>query len=248
MHTDPELLGLLALGEHVGTEDDRLHAQTCPECAGELIDLQRVVTLGRDVGAEPPLAVPSQDVWARTREELGFERPVEPPVDRHVFLPSDTAEPFPAGRLKHVFSATKVGSKHARPSPLTLIKSALAGSSRRSEKSLTAHAQLTPIKASWSHASGTAKLASDKQGRRLLQVALQADLPSSGVRQAWLIHREDPSLRQTVGILDGPHGLWTVEQSIDLEKYAILEISQQGTGENAHSGQTIVRGELTLVS
>jgi hypothetical protein len=53
-------------------------------------------------------------------------------------------------------------------------------------------------------------------------------------------------VRQTLGILDGPHGLWTIEHSIDLEEFGILDISQQGTGETEHSGHTIVRGELTL--
>ena len=129
-----------------------------------------------------------------------------------------------------------------------MIKAALASASHRSEDRLTAHTRLTPIEASWSHASGTAELATDEQGRRLLQVALHAELPTSGVRQAWLVHRDDPAVRQTLGILDGTHGLWTVDHSIDLALYPILDISQQATGETEHSGHTIVRGELTLVS
>lgn len=207
MHTDPELLSLFALGEYAGTEDDRVHAQTCPECAGELAELRRLVTLGRSVSAETRLATPSQDVWARIRDELALRPAPEPPI----------------------------------------IKAAVAGSSHGFENELTAHAQLTPVEAVWSHASGKAEIATDEHGRRLLQVALRADLPTSGLRQAGLVHRDNPNLRQSLGILDGPHGLWTVEHAIDLEKYAILDISQQGTGETDHSGETIVRGEITLV-
>ena len=85
-------------------------------------------------------------------------------------------------------------------------------------------------------------------GRRALQVALQADLPSAGVRQAWLVHRADPSLRLSLGMLDGLHGLWSVDHSVDLEEYAILDISQQAIGELQHSGTTIVRGHFTLIS
>lgn len=199
MHTDPELLGLIALGEEVGTKDDRLHTETCPECADELSELQRVVTLSR--GAQITMDIPSQQVWAGICEELGFDLTVEPPAQEH-------------------------------PKP----------------DDLTAHAQLTPVEPLWSAASGTAELATDAQGRRLLQVSLHAELPTSGVRQAWLVHRDDSSLRQTLGILDGPHGLWTVAHSINLEEYAILDISQQGVGETEHSGQTIVRGHFTLVS
>ncbi len=248
MHTDPELLGLLALGEHVGSEVDRVHAQTCPECAGELSELHRLVTLGRSVGAETAMAIPSQNVWARIRDELALEPTLEPPVHQSMFLPSDTLESPTVVRTVDATPTAKPVSKHPRRSLLAIIKAALAELSHGSEDELTAHAKLTPVEAFWSDASGTAELATDEQGRRLLQVALQADLSTSGVRQAWLVHRDDPTLRQTLGILDGPHGLWTVEQSIDLKKYAILDISQQGTGETEHSGQTIVRGELALVS
>jgi hypothetical protein len=107
-----------------------------------------------------------------------------------------------------------------------------------------ARARLRPVEAGWSSATGEAELATDDKGRRLLQVSLHADLPGTGVRQAWLVHRDDPSSRQTLGVLDGPHGLWTVEHAIDLEQYAILEISEQSIGRNDYSGRTIVRGEL----
>ena len=197
MHTDPELLGLLALGEQAGTEDDLAHLQSCAECAAELAELRRVVDLGRSVSAEPALVAPSPQVWARIRHELALDLPTATATSRH---------------------------------------------------ELTAHARLAPVAASWSSATGTAELATDERGRRVLQVALHADLPTSGVRQAWLIHRDDPTVRQTLGILDGPHGLWTVAHSIDLETYSILDISQQDAGETEHSGQTIVRGELALVS
>lgn len=222
MHTDPELLALLALGEQTGTEDDRAHAQTCPECAGQLSELKQVVTLGRS--ADSALSVPSPEVWARIHEELALDLPLEPSPPRPMSPSSATLEPV-------TVTSSVDGTR-------------IAGSADE----LRAHAQLRPVEAFWSQASGTAELATDEHGRRLLQVALHADLPSSGVRQAWLVHRDDPTQRQTLGILDGQHGLWTVEHSIDLEKYAILDISQQGTGETEHSGRTIVRGEFTLVS
>lgn len=110
-----------------------------------------------------------------------------------------------------------------------------------------ASARLTPVLEPWSQAAGEAELATDGSGRRLLQVTLHADLPATGLRQAWLVHRDDPARRQTLGILDGRHGLWTVSHAIDLEQYAILEISQQDIGDTAPSGQTIVRGELQPV-
>lgn len=248
MHTDPELLSLLALGEHEGSEDDRFHARTCPNCAGELSELQRIVTLGRSVDAETAMAVPSENVWARIRDQLTRDPTLEPPVHQSMLLPPDSPEPPTDVRTVDATSAAEPVSSHPRRSLLALIKAALAGSSHGPEDELAAHATLTPVEPFWSGASGEAELATDQKGRRILQVALQAHLPNSGVRQAWLVHRDDPTLRQTLGILDGPHGLWTVDQSIDLKKYAILDISQQATGETEHSGQTIVRGEFALIS
>jgi len=190
MHTEPELLTLLALGELVGTANDRDHVVTCLECAAELVELGRLVELVRDA-ALLTLAEPGPRVWAAVEREI------------------------------------RSSADHRSP---------------RQEP--TAHARLAPVQAAWSQASGEAELATDGDGRRLLQVSLQADLPSTGVRQAWLVHRDDPGQRQTLGVLDGRHGLWTVEHAIDLELYPILEISQQSIGSTGHSGQTIVRGEL----
>lgn len=225
MHTDPEVLSLLALGEQVGTGEDRLHVGACPECSGELSDLHRLVSLGRSVRAESAMAVPSPDVWARIRDELDFEPALEPPAEQ---------APFP----------------HAvdRQSLLSIIKAAVSEPSRGSADESVAHATLAPIESLWAGASGEAVLATDELGRRILQVAVHANLPSSGLRQAWLVHRHDPRLKQTLGILDGPYGVWSVDRSIDLEQYAILDISQQGASETEHSGQTIVRGQLTHVS
>jgi hypothetical protein len=193
MHTDPELLTLLALGEAVSSDDERDHVPTCPVCVGELAELRRVVGLARSA-ADLTLAEPGPSVWATIR--AGLEAPVE-----------DTSAP---------------------PEPRS-------------------YARLAAVLEDWSPASGEAELATDERGRRLLTVTLAADLPTTGLRQAWLVHRLDPTQRQTLGVLDGPHGLWTVAHAIDLEQYPYLEISQQTVGSTEHSGQTIVRGELVPV-
>lgn len=195
MHTDPELIALLALGEQVGTEEERRHVRTCPVCVAELAELHQVVSLARETAAFT-ITDPGPQVWAAIRAEIHAQRP-----------------PGPA-----------------------------------SDAGLLAHARLVSVGSSWPWASGAAEVATDDNGRRLLQVTLDADLPTDGVRQAWLVHRDDPSRRQTLGILDGRHGLWTVERAIDLAQYPILDISQQSFGSTEHSGHTIVRGELVPVS
>ena len=76
MHTDPELLSLLALGEQVGTDDDRFHVQTCPTCADEVSELHRLVTLVRSVGSDTELTAPRAHV-SGTRS--GKSSPCRPP-------------------------------------------------------------------------------------------------------------------------------------------------------------------------
>ena len=217
MHTDPELLSLLALGEQVGTDDDRLHVQTCPICADEVSQLHQLVALARSVGPDSALALPSPRVWDRIQAELALPPAAESPT------------PEPPQSL------------------LTAVAAALGGSSRVSG-ALVAHATLVPVQAGTPTTSGEAVIATDELGRRILQVTLEAPLPTAGLRHAWLVHRQDSTRRQALGILDGRYGVWTVDRSIDLEQYAIVDISEQGTGETEHSGQTLVRGQLTLVS
>ncbi len=237
MHTDPELLSLLALGEQVGTDDDRVHVQTCPTCADEISELRRLVTLVRVVGPDTELTPPSPRVWNRIRQELAL------PVTLEALDPDST----PAARAGDAAPTTRSASASPPPSLLGVVAAALAGPSR-GPAALVAHATLAPLQAGSPHSSGEAVIATDELGRRILQVVLEAQLPTSGMRHAWLVHREDPARKQPLGILDGPYGVWTVDQSIDLEQYAIVDISQQGASETEHSGQTIVRGQLTLVS
>ena len=143
-------------------------------------------------------------------------------------------------------SRSSTPTRGSGPASAGTLEARAAEQPRRHD--LRAHARLTPVEPTWSRVSGEAELATDDRGRRLLQVALDADLPEPGVRQAWLVHRDDPAVRQSLGMLDGRHGLWTVEHAIDLELYPILEISQQSIGSNEHSGRTIVRGELVTAA
>lgn len=234
MHTDPELLSLIALGEQVGTDDDRFHVQTCPTCAEEVSELHRLVTLVRSVGSDTELTAPDPRVWDKIRDELALPTAQEPTVLEPVQEPT---------------ALLPLGPESSATSPqslLSVVAAALGGPSHGSA-ALVAHAALAPVRAGSPATSGEAVIATDELGRRILQVALSAEPPAPGLRHAWLVHREDPTLRQALGILDGPYGVWTVDQSIDLEQYAIVDISQSPS-ETEHSDHTIVRGQLTLIS
>jgi len=192
MHTDPELLALLALGEEGGTEDDRAHVASCRVCTAELEELRHVVVLAREA-ADEPMSDPDPRVWDSIRTEI-------------------------------------------------------RSGAGRDRAELSVRTRLHGVGDAWARASADASLATDEHGRRVLQVTLDADLPDSGLRQAWLVHRDDPRQRQTLGVLDGRHGLWTVAHAIDLSQFGILDISQQSFGSTEHSGDSIVRGELVTAA
>lgn len=72
MHTNPEVLALLALGEDSASPDERAHVETCPVCAQELAELAHLAGVGRAVEDATPLERPSPEVWRRIQAELGF--------------------------------------------------------------------------------------------------------------------------------------------------------------------------------
>ena len=47
MHTSPDVLALLALGEEVGTQAELAHLQECRVCRTELSQLSHAVEVGR---------------------------------------------------------------------------------------------------------------------------------------------------------------------------------------------------------
>jgi hypothetical protein len=70
MHTDPDILVLLALGEEgVADPDDLDHLAHCPVCESEVTTLRRTVSLGRSLGDPVTLHTPAPQVWDRIRAQ-----------------------------------------------------------------------------------------------------------------------------------------------------------------------------------
>ena len=72
MHTNPDVLALIALGEHAGTQAERVHAGQCFECDLLVSELTRVAEIGRRLGdgAIDPPARPDPRVWDRINADL----------------------------------------------------------------------------------------------------------------------------------------------------------------------------------
>lgn len=109
---------------------------------------------------------------------------------------------------------------------------------------VVAGAELEPFPAH-PGASGTADVEAGRDGSRTLTVSLAADASDDGYREVWLI-RNDAAALISLGVLDGDSGSFVIPEGVDLDEYSIVDISVEPIdGDPAHSGDSIVRGQLT---
>jgi anti-sigma-K factor RskA len=106
-----------------------------------------------------------------------------------------------------------------------------------------ADADLLPFPG-WPDATGRATVEEDADGVRSIVVDMDAVVPSGDVREVWLI-RSDASGLVSLGLLDGDTGRFPVPAGIDLAEFSLVDVSAEPVdGDPAHSGDSIVRGEL----
>jgi hypothetical protein len=260
-HLDPDQLTLLALGEPVASDADTEHLTGCAACAAELAELRRTATIARATIADGQvLEAPPARVWARIAEEIGMTDAAAAPAAPESALVGDIAasEAAPA--------ATSASAPASAPEPaapprrrrraavawvlaasLTLIAAVgvgawLVNSSLR--PTVVAGAELEPFPAH-PGASGTADVEAARDGSRTLTVNLAADASDEGYREVWLI-RNDAAALISLGVLDGDSGSFVIPDGVDLDEYSIVDISVEPVdGDPAHSGDSIVRGQLT---
>jgi hypothetical protein len=98
----------------------------------------------------------------------------------------------------------------------------------------------------WPDASGTATLRELPDGTRQVDVEMDttADAVDAPLREVWLL-TPDASGLVSIGFLDGATGTFAVPADVDLGAYPIVDVSAEPQdGDPAHSGDSIVRGEL----
>ncbi|WP_353816629.1 anti-sigma factor [Agromyces sp. SYSU T00266] len=94
-------------------------------------------------------------------------------------------------------------------------------------------------------AIGSATVEQDAAGARTILVDLEADVPEGEVREVWLI-RADASGLVSLGLMEGDSARLVVPAGIDLDEYPLVDVSAEPVdGDPAHSGDSIVRGELS---
>ncbi|TRW45474.1 anti-sigma factor [Georgenia yuyongxinii] len=266
-HPDEEVLALMALGEEVGGPEVRDHVSTCAHCSAELASLRRVTHAGRS-GATT-LERPSDAVWTRIAAELGLPDADSAAPAGPSPVAAAPAEPSPVAAAPA--EPSPVAAAPAQPSPVapaepppvapapsrwrrrvvwvaaasflagiagTLLVQNLGPDAPSGQ--VLASAQLQPLPG-W-QAEGEASVRG-VDGRRVLTVDL-ADVAGEGFREVWLI---DTDLQRLVslGVLAGSEGEFEVPAGLDLAEFAIVDVSEEPMdGDPAHSGDSIVRGEL----
>ncbi len=96
-------------------------------------------------------------------------------------------------------------------------------------------------------AVGSAEVDEARDGRRTLRVSLDGTDESDDYREVWLI-RNDGAALISLGVLEGTSGEFPIPAGVDLSEYDLVDISLEPIdGDPGHSGDSIVRGQLTSV-
>ena len=237
----------LAIGALEGLPDDevRRHVEQCPLCRDEVESLRRVVDAGRAGGRRDDFSHerPSEAVWDRIASDLG--------LDADSSTAATTTSPVAASAATTSAPVAATDRRWwQRPTAwvaaAALALGAIATVAIQSfvaddRGAVVASADLEPLPG-WS-AAGTAEVTEQSGGERVLVVDLETE-PDQGYREVWLISVDLQRL-VSLGVLTGSEGRFDVPGGLDLEDFAIVDVSAEPLdGDPAHSGDSIVRGEL----
>lgn len=258
-HCDPDRLALLALGEPSGG-DESAHLAACPDCAAELRDLQHTARVGR-ASIEGILETPDPRVWARISEDLGMTMVAIAPAHRAdragTLLTLDAPETITGvdpAILKRTRTRTPTPTRFrpwmwvlAASTALVLVLAVGAAVTGALTPTETQMASAT-LAALPDHpgAVGTVQIDESADGARVLDLTLESPSKTKGYREVWLMTADATGLI-SLGVLDGDRGTFTVPRDVDLDQYRLVDVSvEPNDGNPAHSGDSIVRGQLSF--
>ncbi|MFD7026074.1 anti-sigma factor [Promicromonospora sukumoe] len=248
-HIDDETLALHALGEPVLDAAQRDHLRTCPTCATAVRGLGRVVEGARAPAAAAPadLVAPPPGVWARVREEL---EDTAGAADAPAAQSESSESTAPAARPEPSDLRARRRWLPALVAACTALVLGVAGGvlwERRGDEGAETTVAVAELDAlpGWQGASGEAVVHESPDGRRQIVVSVDAPVPEGTYREVWLL-RPDISGLVSLGMLDGDQGRFDLPAGLDLADYPLVDVSEEHfDGDPAHSGESVVRGDLS---
>jgi hypothetical protein len=261
-HIDPDDLAVIALAGVELSDAALQHLTECPKCELELISLQHTVAVGKSA-ASVSLNEPADEVWKRIHKALGLSAAVADPPRPSQFAPPKPAPDAPDPTHAQV-STGPLGAAPAAPIelarrrrwlPVAIAAASIGlvaglggglwlGSLRQvPSPKVVDQAQLAPFPG-W-RASGHALVNETTDGHRNITIDLTGLTTQRGtIHEVWLI-KADSSGLISIGLLEGNIGHFTIPDSINLAEYPLVDVSAQlNNGNPAHSGNSIVRGNL----
>ncbi|MBW9110625.1 anti-sigma factor [Microbacterium ureisolvens] len=242
-HLDPERLALVAVGE-APTDAETAHLATCDVCSLELAEFEHTVAVGRSTVSLGELETPPERVWDRILDEVRSQPEVAAsriPPDAPVVSPPAAPENQPEPRRK-----PRRGRMLFALAASIAVVLAIAGVWNLVRTTQPVEIASATLDAFPAHpgAAGTARVTELSDGERTLTVSLDDVDESDGFREVWLI-TADASDLVSLGELDGKKGTFVVPEDVDLRDYVLVDVSQEPLdGNPAHSGDSIVRGQL----
>ncbi|MBW9119608.1 anti-sigma factor [Microbacterium trichothecenolyticum] len=242
-HLDPERLALVAVGE-APTDAETAHLATCDVCSLELAEFEHTVAVGRSTVSLGELETPPERVWDRILDEVRSQPEVEAsriPADAPVVSPPAAPGNQPEPRRK-----PRRGRMLFALAASIAVVLAIAGVWNLVRTTQPVEIASATLDAFPAHpgAAGTARVTELSDGERTLTVSLDDVDESDGFREVWLI-TADASDLVSLGELDGKKGTFVVPADVDLRDYVLVDVSQEPLdGNPAHSGDSIVRGQL----
>ncbi|MFI6638993.1 anti-sigma factor [Streptomyces sp. NPDC050504] len=259
-HLTPHQLVELALASDLPaalTPHQRDHLDACAPCREELAGLGDVVRAARAATSDDLLTEPPASVWQAIEAELRAAAPYGRGPDA---APADgPAHPDTTAR-RTAKSRTRQGRRTLLLAAAALVLGAALGSLTARPQpgggpggtlgdgtgtATSAAVPLDPLAVPT--AAGTARLVGGTAAPRGVAVAVTGLPATDGYYEVWLMDRTHEKLI-AMGAL-GPRrtAALPLPEGVDLHTYPVLDVSEQPyDGNPAHSGRSVVRGELPV--
>ncbi|MEV7372539.1 anti-sigma factor [Streptomyces sp. NPDC090301] len=256
-HLSADDLAELALWPSSGSHAwQRRHLRVCVKCTRGLQQLRKVVESARSATTDDILVAPPPGVWHTISAELGLpatdarsgQAGGNAPAGHDLFgadgPSTDTAPGQPCRRVRRRGSGLLLATAALITGLLT--GSAASGWHLHEDESpvvVGRTAPLAPLAAG--AAEGTVQIHQEADARRAVTVSVSGLPPTRGYYEVWLMDRSHTKLI-AVGVL-GPDGKASLPlpDGVDLAAYPLIDVSAQVyNGDPAHSGESVVRGDL----